>query len=114
MGAVLIVEDDKEIRGLFCRMLHAEGYQTLEAGNGFEALEVLTLSEQNPRVIVLDLMMPVMDGRQFLEEVRKTRFRDIPVIVSSASMDRDIKGVEYIPKPIGVAEFLSKLAKHFG
>jgi CheY-like chemotaxis protein len=80
---VLIVEDDAALREMLRRRLEKEGWKTVEAGNGREALERMV--ENQPELILLDLMMPEMDGFQFLEEVRKHEaWRAIPVIVVTA------------------------------
>jgi CheY-like chemotaxis protein/anti-sigma regulatory factor (Ser/Thr protein kinase) len=80
---VLIVEDDAPLRELLRRMLEREGYAVVEAGDGQAALE--RLREGTPGVILLDLMMPVMDGFEFLvERGREEAWRRIPVIVLTA------------------------------
>lgn len=81
---VLVVEDDLDMREVERQMLDFAGYEVLVAGNGREALE--TLSDQRPSVILLDLMMPVMDGLTFLAERRRLGLgEDIPVVCVSAS-----------------------------
>jgi CheY-like chemotaxis protein len=86
MVQILVVEDDDAIRGLVSDVLRDDGYQVREACNGFEALE--QLHEQRPDLIVLDLMMPVMDGWAFVEECRREPgCDDVPIVVTSASHD---------------------------
>ena len=86
MPQILVVEDDEAIRGLVCDVLRDDGYAVREASNGVEALE--RLREGKPDLIVLDLMMPVMDGWAFVEECREKRYcDDVPIIVTSASHD---------------------------
>jgi len=81
--SVLLVEDDKPTREVMARTLEKSDWIVAEAGNGREALD--RLSQQKPRLILLDLMMPVMDGFDFLLEVRtKAEWQDIPVIVLTA------------------------------
>jgi len=80
---VLIVEDDAEMREVLRRRLEKEGWAVSEAENGRVALE--RMAENRPELILLDLMMPEMDGFQFLEEVRKQEeWRSIPVVVVTA------------------------------
>jgi PAS domain S-box-containing protein len=80
---VLLVEDDKVTREMTARVLEKADWQVIEAGNGREALE--QLARQKPQLILLDLMMPVMDGFDFLIEMRATpAWRNIPVIVVTA------------------------------
>jgi CheY-like chemotaxis protein len=87
---VLIVEDDTALRELLRRMLEREGYAVVEAEHGRAALD--RLREGTPGIILLDLMMPVMDGFEFLVELRREdAWRGIPVIVLTA---RDLSAEE--------------------
>ena len=81
---VLIVDDDVDIRETVAEALQDAGYDVKSASNGQEALEVLKVEPQ-PCLILLDLMMPVMDGEQF-RAAQKTEpaWADIPVVVISA------------------------------
>lgn len=81
---ILIVDDDENWRYQLKRMFKNDPIQFSEATNGMEGLKLL--SEQlNPQLIILDLMMPIMDGFNFLEEFHKVEaYRDIPVIISTA------------------------------
>jgi CheY-like chemotaxis protein len=86
MAHILVVEDDDAIRGLVSEVLREDGYQVQEAINGADALD--KLRTLRPDLIVLDLMMPVMDGWTFVEECRnKDWCGDVPIIVTSASHD---------------------------
>jgi signal transduction histidine kinase/DNA-binding response OmpR family regulator len=80
---VLVVDDDVEVRQLFRRMLEPEGYTVVEAPNGRVALE--SLRAISPSVILLDLMMPEMDGFEFVAEFRRHEpWRAIPIVVVTA------------------------------
>jgi PAS domain S-box-containing protein len=82
-GAVLIVEDDEATRTLIRRTLVEEGWKVLEAENGRQALEVL--EESTPGLILLDLMMPEMDGFEFLDAIRaRPDVKGVPVVVITA------------------------------
>jgi signal transduction histidine kinase/DNA-binding response OmpR family regulator len=82
-ASVLIVDDDPVMREMTARLLTAAGWDVTEAGNGRVALE--RLAEQTPSVIVLDLLMPELDGLKFIMELRNSREgRDIPVVVVTA------------------------------
>jgi two-component system, chemotaxis family, chemotaxis protein CheY len=86
MPQILVVEDDAAIRGLVTEVLRDDGYEVREAANGVEALAALEGHE--PDLIVLDLMMPVMDGWAFVEECRRrSRCAGVPIVVTSASHD---------------------------
>ena len=81
--SVLLVEDDKATREMMARTLEKSAWQVTEAGNGREALD--RLAQEKPQLILLDLMMPVMDGFDFLLEMRaNSEWEDIPVIVLTA------------------------------
>jgi CheY-like chemotaxis protein len=81
--SVLLVEDDQPTREVMARALEKSNWTVSEAGNGREALD--QLAQQRPRLILLDLMMPVMDGFEFLLELRaKPEWLEIPVIVLTA------------------------------
>jgi hypothetical protein len=82
-GVVLVVEDDEATRLSFARGLEREGWSVMEAGNGRDALE--RMAERTPSLILLDLVMPVMDGGEFVAAIRQQeRWRQIPVIVVTA------------------------------
>jgi CheY-like chemotaxis protein len=80
---VLLVEDDPVMREMLQRRLEKEGWKVIEAENGRVALE--RMAERRPDLILLDLMMPEMDGFQFLDEIHKREdWRPIPIIVVTA------------------------------
>jgi PAS domain S-box-containing protein len=82
-GPVLVVEDDPDTRKILRRLLEKEGCQVVTAENGRVALE--RLAESRPMLILLDLMMPEMDGFQFIDRVRQQEnWRTIPIVVVTA------------------------------
>ncbi|HVJ89679.1 MAG TPA: response regulator [Labilithrix sp.] len=84
MKHVLIVEDDADIREILAEMLTASGYRVTSVSNGLEALQAL--ARDTPSVVVLDLMMPVMDGWELRQRMlADPALRDIPVIIMSGS-----------------------------
>lgn len=88
---ILLVEDDNSIRETMTEILTDQGYQIQQATNGKEALEALrALGPDSPCVILLDLKMPIMDGKEFLEEIQKNqelRAKGIPIVITSASFE---------------------------
>ena len=82
-GPILIVEDDEGTREITSYVLEKEGWQVQEATDGLQALE--RLIEQRPQLILLDLVMPEMDGFEFIDELyRNPEWRTIPVVVVTA------------------------------
>ena len=111
-ASVLLVEDDRDICEAVSAVLEAEGYTVLTAGNGQEALKILERGQ--PCVVLLDLMMPVMDGWDFMEQVKKTRrLEDLPVVVVSAYSERKAEGVRRVlKKPLDVNQLLAAVADY--
>ena len=108
---VLIVEDDESAREALAAFLEAEGYPVREAANGQEALD--RLQQENVGLILLDLMMPVMDGWEFRAvQMRDPTLAGIPVMVitadASARSRANSLGVEgYMTKPIQFPQLLA-------
>ena len=106
---VFIVEDDLDTREMLGRFLELEGYRVESAENGKLALERLG-SGVGACVILLDLMMPVMDGWQFRQaQIRDEGLADIPVIVVSAAGRERIEKIQadaYLSKPVDLDELL--------
>jgi CheY-like chemotaxis protein len=111
-ASVLLVEDDFDIREAVSAVLEAEGYTVLTAGNGEEALAILERGQ--PCVVLLDLMMPVMSGWDFMDVVRKNqRLEDMPVVVVSAYSERKAEGVRRVlKKPLDVNQLLAAVADY--
>ena len=112
---ILVVDDDKEIVESISIFLRGEGFTVLAAYNGLDALDILT--EQTVHLLLLDIMMPRMDGIQTLLALRKTK--NIPVILISAkSEDADkILGLtagadDYITKPFNPSELVARVKSH--
>lgn len=82
---VLVVEDDPDSTTLITQILKHGGYEAITASNGEEALKIRPAA--NPDLVLLDLMMPIMDGWQTLKEIRKVS--DVPVIILTASNARE-------------------------
>ncbi len=87
----MIIDDSKDIHGLLHKFFKDEGYLISIAENGDQALKFLRATDSLPDVILLDLMMPVMDGYQFrVEQEKDSRLAQIPVVVMSAGADLKI------------------------
>jgi CheY-like chemotaxis protein len=113
MPSVMIVEDDRDTREMLGRFLELEGFDVRTAANGQLALEALQQNEE-PCVIILDLMMPVMNGWQFREkQVRDPRFSRIPVVVVTAAGPREeipaITADGWLSKPVDFDRLLATI-----
>jgi CheY-like chemotaxis protein len=116
-GTVLIVDDDRDIRDSLVEMLEDHGYHALGAANGREALDVLRTRGDTPCVILLDLMMPVMDGREFREEqLKNPAWIGIPVIVISAYGDvadqARALAVDHLRKPLAMRSLIEAVRRY--
>ena len=115
---VVVVEDDELIRESLIEVLDDHGYEAIGAADGQEALDKLAQLPAPPCLIVLDLMMPGMDGREFRRIQRADpKLNQIPVVVISAFRDLDEIAKELEPaghfkKPLKLAELLSIVQTH--
>jgi CheY-like chemotaxis protein len=113
MASVMIVEDDPDTREMLERFLELEGFHVRTAANGQLALESLR-HDNALSVILLDLMMPVMNGWQFREaQVRDPRLAGIPVVVVTAAGARDsipaIAADAWLSKPVDLDRLLATI-----
>lgn len=109
MKPVLVIEDDRETRELLAHCLEHSGIPVVMASNGKEGLERLACDE--PSVVLLDLMMPVMDGEQFRQaQLRDSRLSRVPTIlmtaVHNAAERAKALGVGLLPKPFNLDELV--------
>jgi len=109
---ILVVEDEKPLREFVSRNLSVRGYEVLKAANGMEALAIF--KNQPLDLIVLDLMMPHMDGLELTQRIRRTS--TVPIIVLSALGEEHDKiqalnlgADDYLTKPFGVGELLARV-----
>jgi CheY-like chemotaxis protein len=113
MACVLVVEDNPDLRLLYRMALKNEGLEVQVAEHGQQALEVLRAGGAVPKLIILDLMMPVMDGWEFLKiKNADPALARIPVVVCSASKDTPPPNVLVLPKPVDL-EAVLELARRF-
>ena len=113
---ILLVEDDEQVRRALSRTLVAQGYTVATANNGKDSLAHLGRSSDSPKVIIMDLLMPVMDGWVFRRELlAQPRWADVPVIVLSGSGCDDSGGalpaVHYVQKPVSLALLFEQIAR---
>ena len=103
---ILVIDDDDGAREALSNLLQAEGYEPICARHGREGLEQL---EQNPDLIILDLMMPVMDGWEFrAQQKQHPKYAKIPVFVFSATPPARIEADAIFTKPVDVDALLAR------
>jgi two-component system response regulator CpxR len=112
---VLVVEDDQGIREMMKIFLEMEGYHVVTAADGREGLERLSRLPE-PGLVLLDLMMPVMNGWEFLEALKDTNYAQMPVVVVTAYADKvgGTQCVGVIGKPIDLDALLKTVRKWCG
>ncbi len=114
---VLVVDDDPDILDAICDILEGEGYRVSRARHGLEALD--RVEEELPSIILLDLMMPVMDGLAFSQALRQRRTQHrIPIVVISADGNPQkaaaVGAQGYLAKPFDIDALLAQVAQMVG
>ncbi len=109
---ILIVDDEAHIRELVCKYAHLENYDTFEASNGLEAIDLVKMNDFD--LIVMDIMMPELDGFSSVKEIRK--ISKVPVIMLSARSEEydklygfDLGIDDYVTKPFSPKELMRRI-----
>ncbi len=115
---VLVVDDDFALRESICAALEESGFNVASAGNGREALDYLR-RQTPPCVVLLDLMMPIMNGWEFRAEQRRDpAIAAIPIVILSAfsrATDEELRGVEtFLRKPVNLTTLLDAVRPYCG
>lgn len=110
--SILIAEDDDNTSSLLVRYFAKEGFETLRAANGADALEIA--KSRSPTFVILDLMMPGIDGWEVCEELRNTS--DIPILILSARQEEadrilglNLGADDYVVKPFSPREVVARV-----
>ena len=108
----LVIEDDKNIAELLRLYLEKDGFEVIIAGDGGKGLQLAT--DEHPDVVLLDIMLPVMDGWQVCRELRKTMKMPIIMLTAKGETEDKVSGLEmgaddYIVKPFEVKELLARV-----
>ncbi|HXH30802.1 MAG TPA: response regulator [Bacteriovoracaceae bacterium] len=114
--SILIVDDDEDIRNAMSDVLEMEGHHTIQAANGKEALEIIA-NNTKPCLVLLDMMMPVMNGREFLDVVIASgSLTPLPVVIVSAHASiRETEGaVGFLKKPVNIDAILKVASQYCG
>lgn len=112
---ILIVEDDADIRESLADFLSYEGFGVHSVENGQEALDYLLSVQKQPSLIFLDLMMPVMDGRTFLERLKDSHPEvKVPIVVLSATVNKQVTHnvVAFMKKPVDLDDLMGQVQKY--
>lgn len=115
---VMVIEDDQDIRESLLEVLEQNEYSPIGVSNGREAIDVLRAVPDKPCVILLDLMMPVMDGREFRElQLKDQALGAIPIVVLSAHADlkkatEGMHPAEALKKPVAVDSLLEIVQRY--
>jgi len=114
MAKILVVDDDSHIRELICVILSKEGFSIVEASDGKDALSLLEAERVD--LIILDIMMPIMDGWSFCQEIRRYYSDTLPILMLTAKGEtaQKVKGFnlgadDYLVKPFDVAELVARV-----
>ena len=113
---VLVVDDDPDLREIVREMLHLSGYEVRCAGNGQEAVEAV--AQKMPAVVLLDMLMPVMDGWQCARELRARYGRAVPIVVVTAAehararADQIDGANDVLSKPFEMDDLLRLVARY--
>jgi CheY-like chemotaxis protein len=113
-GYILVVDDDEDIRLTLQQILEEQGYPSLIAANGAEALEVIHRERRRPRLVLLDLMMPVMDGPRFQAKLAEDPgLAAVPVVVISAGAtpqrQAGVHAAGYLSKPVDLRTLMGTI-----
>ena len=120
---IMIVDDTRDTVGMVKKLLESEGYKTIDAYNGKEALEKLKKISEKPDLIILDMFMPEMSGREVCERIRKDDdLKDLKIAFftvaafsnSGRQILKELDVVDYIVKPFDIDDFMKRIRKILG
>ena len=113
---VVLVDDDEDVRDAITDRLEAAGYRVCGFSSGLDALDWLRAAERLPPLILVDMMMPVMDGLQFREEqIKDASLAAVPMVMLTARHDVVCgPGVEQLRKPIKASDLIAVVARYCG
>ena len=117
---VFIVDDEPDVREVMEDFLTEHGYHVEQAAYGMEALEKIALMNPKPKLVLLDVMMPYMDGFEVLYRIRQNpKTANIPVVMLTAKGDttaimraQELRADDFISKPFDIPDFLRIVAKY--
>ena len=109
MPDILIVDDDEQVRAALARALRGQGYAVATANNGKEALDSLDREDELPKIIIIDLLMPVVNGWSLRQSLlgRPSWAKILVIVLSGSGCDESggaLPAVQYLPKPVRLRE----------
>jgi CheY-like chemotaxis protein len=117
---VMLVDDDDDMRDALATLLEEQHYDVVQAANGAEALRLLESGESGCHIILLDLMMPVMNGWDFRQhQKQKPELANIPVVLMSSGAQiafayDGLDAAAYVSKPVEIADLIETVQRHCG
>ena len=109
MARIVVVDDEPSIRRLVADLLTEEGHEVLETSNGRAAVDLVR--ESQPDLILMDIMMPVLNGVDATFEIRQLEgMASVPVVLMSAIPNNHVRSMDhtaFLPKPFGITQLLS-------
>lgn len=117
---ILVVEDSRTQRRIICEVLNQNGYQVMEAADGYEALKAIEI--ETPGLVLLDIVLPGLDGYEVMSGIKKMPgMQDVPIIMLTSrdklidKMRGKMSGTdEYLTKPVTADELMKKINKYLG
>lgn len=117
--SILVVEDDEHIAQVLIFMLERQGYKVAHAGDGLQAREFIEANEEPPCLVLLDVMLPYIDGFEVVQIVRaRAAWEEVPIVMLTAkTMEQDIVRAldaganDYIVKPFQPSELLARIRR---
>ena len=110
-GVVLVVEDEAAVRVFCCKVLRRFGYQVLEAAGPMEALD--TLQQASVGLVLTDIMMPGMNGKEMVKRIDRNRQPDLKVLYMSGYIENIEPGLDFLEKPFTSADLLRRVQAAF-
>lgn len=112
---ILVIDDEDSIRDFVSQVLADENYEVATARNGAQALELINKGCQ-PKLILLDMRMPIMNGWDFAKAYRQLPVKHVPIVVMTAATDAsvfasEVKADSFLAKPFNLDDLLDKVSK---
>ena len=108
-ATVLVVEDEAAVRNFCCAVLRRSGYRVLEAAGPVEALDTIQSAENSVKLVLTDITMPVMSGKEMVKRIDRTLLPDLRVLYMSGYSENIQAGLDLLEKPFTSADLLKRV-----